>query len=148
MRALDWWLAGLHDVFARVFSALRHLLPERRVRSRSSVQRARRARLAAAAGLAAAAALPLLLWHRPIALIASEFRFEFTYLVMGWTGYTLIALGLAAFVPVIFSIGRMPESRLYSRFWRAYLSWGVSLYLLGFLLAVQVAQIARDHSAP
>jgi hypothetical protein len=105
----------------------------------------RTARLVGLAGFLAAVALPLVLWHRAIALVASDFRIEAQYLT-GWLGYSLIALGLACCLPVIISIGRKPESRLYPRSRKALAAWGVSLYLLGCTLAVQVAAIAAGNS--
>ncbi len=95
-----------------------------------------------------AACLPVALWHRPMTMIAEEFRLELEYLVTGWTAYTLIALGLLFFVPVVLSIGRMPNSRFYPRSRAAYAGWGGSLYTLGILLAAQVAVIAEGPSAP
>jgi hypothetical protein len=77
-----------------------------------------------------------------MAMIAEEFRFDFEYLVTGWTAYALIALGLLFFLPVLLSIGRMPDSRFYPRSRGAYAGWGVSLYTLGIMLATQVATIA------
>jgi hypothetical protein len=109
---------------------------------------ARRARLVGLAGFAGATALPFVLWHRAIWMISSEFRLDSEYLVSGWTGYTLIGLGLLFMAPVVASIGRNPDSRLYPRSRNAYFGWGVSLYLLGLALAAQVATIARDHSLP
>src|ERR687885_2560731 len=107
-------------------------------------QRARRnARLVGLAGFVGALALPIVLWHRAIGLIASDFRFDANYLLTGWLGYALIAAGLLFLVPVLLSIGRSPESRLYPRSRNALLGWGVSCYLLGLALAVQVATIAR-----
>ncbi len=99
-------------------------------------------------GFLLAAALPPLLWHRAISIIASDFRLELEYLVTGWTGYTLIGLGLLFFVPVVVSIGRNPESRLYPRSRNAYAGWGISLYLLGLMLASQVATVARVEAVP
>ena len=93
-------------------------------------------------GFLGAAALPYVLWHRPIEMIAAEFRVDFNYLLTGWLGYGLIVLGLAILIPVLLSIGRHPESRLYPRSRNALLGWGVSLYLLGMAVAVQVAAIA------
>ena len=78
-----------------------------------------------------------------MAIIVQDFRLEFDYLVTGWTGYALIALGLLFFVPVVISIGRLPDSRLYPRSRGAYVAWGVSLYTLGIMLASQVAVIAE-----
>ena len=89
-----------------------------------------------------------MLWHRPMALIAEDFRFELEYLVTGWTAYGLICLGLLFFVPVVVSIGRRPDSRLYPRSRGAYAGWGVSLYTLGIMLAAQVAVIAEGPAAP
>ncbi len=52
-----------------------------------------------------------------------------------------MAAGLVLFIPVALSIGRDPESRFYPRARNAYLGWGITLYLLGFLIAWQVARI-------
>ena len=90
----------------------------------------------------------MVLWHRPMAMIAEDFRFEVEYLVTGWTAYALICLGLLFFLPVVISIGRRPDSRLYPRSRGAYAGWGVSLYLLGLMLAAQVAVIAEGPAAP
>jgi hypothetical protein len=91
------------------------------------------------AGFACAAALPGVLWHRAIAVMASDFRLEVDYLLTGWLGYALIALGLLCLLPVAWSAGRNPGSRLYPRMRNAYLGWGTSLYLMGFAVAAQVA---------
>ena len=90
-------------------------------------------------GFLCAAALPVVLWHRAIAVVATDFRFEFGYLLTGWLGYGLIAGGLLLLVPVVWSAGRRPGSRLYPRARRAYMGWGVSLYIMGFAVAAQVA---------
>lgn len=103
----------------------------------------RTARLVGLGGFVAAAALPVVLWHRAIGLVASDFRLDLDYLLTGWTGYTMIAAGLLFSIPVVLSIGRRPESRLYPRSREAYAGWGTVLYLLGMLLASQVAQIAQ-----
>ena len=101
-----------------------------------------------AGGFLAAAVLPVALWHRAIGVVASDFRLEVEYLVTGWTAYALIGLGLLFFLPVVFSIGRSPESRLYPRSRAACLGWGTTLYLLGMALGSQVAQIASGPAAP
>jgi hypothetical protein len=90
-------------------------------------------------GFACAAALPVLLWHRAIAVVATDFRMELDYLVTGWLGYALIAGGLLMLLPVAWSAGRNPASRLYPRSRNAYMGWGVSLYLMGFVVAAEVA---------
>ena len=55
-----------------------------------------------------------------MAMVIDEFRFELEYFVTGWTAYALIAIGLLFFVPVVLSIGRNPDSRLYPRSRAAY----------------------------
>ena len=125
------------------------LCPEEcRRRTEKHVLSRRKARWVGLAGFLAAAALPALLWHRSISAIASDFRLEVEYLVTGWTGYALIGLGLLFFLPVLVSIGRSPESRLYPRSRNAYAGWGVSLYLLGVILASQVAAVTGLHPTP
>jgi hypothetical protein len=114
--------------------------------SRDQLSR-RTARLVGLGGFIAAAALPALLWHRAIAAIAADFRIEFGYLVTGWLAYALIAAGLLFLVPVLVSIGRKPDSRLYPRSRNALAGWGVSFYVLGTALASQVAQIAAGPGA-
>ncbi len=104
----------------------------------------RNSRLVGLLGFALAATLPPLLWHRAIAAVASDFRLELDYL-SGWTGYVLIALGLCFLLPVLVSIGRTPDSRLYPRGRNAYAGWGVSLYLLGCAIASQVAAVTGLH---
>jgi hypothetical protein len=100
------------------------------------------------AGFLSALALPVVLWHRPIAAIAGDFRMDFDYLITGWTGYGLILLGLLFLVPVVVSIGHTPASRLYPRSRNAYAGWGITLYLLGLILASQVAAVARSYALP
>jgi hypothetical protein len=104
------------------------------------------ARAAGAIGFVAAAALPVLLWHRVIADIASEFRLEPAYLITGWTCWALMGLGLLCLVPVAVQEWRDPEHRFHARGTGAWYGWGITLYLLGFALATQVAQIADGLS--
>ena len=78
------------------------------------------------AGFLLAAALPLVLFPRVLSMVA----------------------GLAFLLPVAWSAGRNPESRWYPRARNAYAGWGISLYLLGFGLATQVAQITSLTSSP
>ena len=107
----------------------------------------RQAQRVGAAGFVAAAALPPILWHRVIGEIASEFKLEANYLITGWSPWILMALGLGFFLPVAISAGRDPESRFYPQARNAYIGWGATLYLLGFLLATQVAQITGSLSS-
>ncbi len=66
----------------------------------------------------------------------------------GWTGYGLILAGLAFMLPVVVSIGRHPGSRLYPRGRKAYAAWGICLYLLGVILASQVAAVTGVGAGP
>jgi hypothetical protein len=103
----------------------------------------RRALRVSAALLLAALGLPVMLWHRVVISIASAFRLDWHYFVMGWTPWVLMAMGLACFVPVAASHLRDPDRRFARRGTNAWAGWGVTLYLLGFALATQVAQIAE-----
>ena len=105
------------------------------------------ARRLGAAGFALALALPVVLWHRVIADIASEFRIDARYLVTGWSPWVLMLLGLCCFVPVVLEDWRNPDRRFYRPGTGAWFGWGITLYLLGFGLATQVAQIADSLGA-
>ena len=107
----------------------------------------KKARWVGLGGFLGALALPLVLWHRPIAAVASEFRLDLDYLVTGWSAYGLIMLGLLFLVPVALSVGRTPASRLYPRNRNAYAGWGITLYLLGLILASQVAAVANVYAS-
>ena len=122
-------------------SEIQRSIHTRRV-ARDSLDR-RTARRVGFAGFALAVALPAVLWHRAIGLVATDFRFELGYLLTGWTAYALIVLGLLFCIPVVLSVGRDPGSRLYARSRQAYAGWAVVLYLLGMVLASQVQQIAE-----
>jgi hypothetical protein len=98
------------------------------------------------AGVAAAAALPAVLWRRPIGLIAGGFEWSLDYLVMGWLGYALIATAILLMLPVVISIGHTPASRYYPRSRNALIGWSASLYVMGSAIAAQVAQIATGLS--
>ena len=107
----------------------------------------RRARRAGAVGFLLAVALPIVLWHRVVADIATEFRFDASYLVTGWAPWVLMTLGLGCFVQVALHEWREVDGRFYGPGTGAWFGWGVTLYLLGFALATQVAQIANGLSA-
>lgn len=107
----------------------------------------RRARRVGAVGFVLAAALPALLWHDVVTAIAGEFQLEWRYLVTGWTPWVLMALGLLCFVPVAVADLRDRDRRFHRRGTGHWAGWGVSLYLLGFALATQVAQIADGLAA-
>jgi hypothetical protein len=116
-------------------------------RARRERARRRQAQLVGLVGFLLAASLPWLLFSRVIGDIASEFRWDVSYLVSEWSPWALIALGIAFFVPVALSAGRDPESRFYPRARAAYFGWGITLYVLGVALASQVAQLDRLTSS-
>jgi heme/copper-type cytochrome/quinol oxidase subunit 1 len=97
-------------------------------------------------GWVVALALPLLLWHHTIGRIASGFRWELNYLVTGWAPWLLMVGGLACFLPVIVDRVRDPGRRFYGSPRAAWFGWSVTLYVLGFALASQVAQITEGLS--
>ena len=100
----------------------------------------RRARRVGAVTLAVAVALPIVLWRDVIVDVAAAYRFDLKHLI-GWAPWALMALGILFFVPVAWSEGRDPEGRFYPKARNAYMAWGVTLYLLGFLIAWQVGRI-------
>jgi hypothetical protein len=102
----------------------------------------RRARRTGAIGFAAALALPIVLWHRVVAGIASEFHLDARYLIAGWAPWVLMALGLLCLAIAGIIDWRERGRRFYGPGSAPWVGWGVSLYLLGFGLATQVAQIA------
>ena len=102
----------------------------------------RRARRTGAVGFLAALGLPILLWHRVIAAIASEFHLDVRYLIAGWAPWFLMAMGLLCLLIAGIIDWRERERRFYGPGSAAWVGWGLSLYILGFALATQVAQIA------
>ncbi len=100
-----------------------------------SAKDARNARLWGLMVFAMALAAPFALWHHAMAEMADDFHLDLGYLITGWMGYGLIALGLLLLVPVVLSVGRSPDSRLYPRSRNVFIGWGTSLYILGTALA-------------
>jgi len=110
-------------------------------------ERARRtARRTGAAGLGVAAALPVVLWHDVVADIAASSRWDATA-VAGWVPWVLMTLGLACAIPIWAEELRDTERRFHRRGTAAWAGWGITLYLLGFALATQVAQIHALHAS-
>ena len=101
-------------------------------------------RLVGFAGLVAAAAIPVVLFRDLLGQVASTFEPSLNWLLTGASGFALMAAGVAAAVPVVMSIGRTPDSRLYPRSRGALAGWGVSLYLLGTMLLLQIGAIAGN----
>ena len=101
-------------------------------------------RLVGAVTVLLVVALPFVLFNGIFQNATTDFRWELTYLVSGWTPFVLMGLGTLWFVPVVVSIGRTGYSRLYIRpvTRHACEAWGLVSYLLGFALALQTSQIA------
>lgn len=97
-------------------------------------------------GYALAVVLPVVFWHQLVVDIASQFTFSLRYLITEWSPWLLILAGLSFGLPVAWSAGADPDSRWYPRARNAYAGWGVTLYLLGVLLAIQVSQIWELHT--
>ena len=93
-------------------------------------------------GLIAAGAVPAFLYHELLGQVWHNFTLDAGYIAFGASGFALMALGLLAGLPVALSIGRDPDSRLYPRSRGALAGWGVSLYLLGIVLVIQIGAIA------
>ena len=114
--------------------------------SRSDARQARRAHRLAEAAYLAACALPAALWAQAIRDIADGAR-----PAPGWAAgalpWALMTAGLAFLLPVAASAGCDPAGRWYPRARNAYAAWGISLYLLGFGLATQVAQMMHFLTA-
>jgi hypothetical protein len=107
----------------------------------------RRARWVGAVGLAVALALPFVLWHRLMADVLSQFRVDLRYLLMECSPWLLMAGGLACLAYVWVLDHRDQDRRFHAQPTGAWFAWGITLYLLGFGLATQVAQLARGFSA-
>ena len=101
-------------------------------------------RILALLALIAAGGVPAFLYHDLLEQVFSSFTLDVGYIAFGASGFTLIALGLLASLPVVLSIGRNPDSRLYPRSRAALAGWGVSLYLLGIMLVIQIGAIAAN----
>ncbi len=102
--------------------------------------RRRQARWLGAVGFLAAAVTPVLLFRHVVEVLAAQPKLELHYLT-GWLPWALLVGGLAFLLPVAWSAGMNPESRWFPRARAAYAGWGITLYLLGFVLAWQVARI-------
>jgi uncharacterized membrane protein len=105
------------------------------------IERGRRqARWLGAGGFLVAAVAPVVLFGHVIRLLAAQPRLELQY-ATGWLPWVLLAGGLLFLLPVAWSAGLDPDSRFFPRARAAYAGWGITLYLLGLLLAWQVAAV-------
>ena len=94
--------------------------------------------------LICAGAVPGYVYRDLLGQVWSNFTLDVGYIAFGASGFTLMALGLLAALPVVLSIGRNPDSRLYPRSRGALAGWGASLYLLGIMLVIQIGAIAAN----
>jgi hypothetical protein len=99
-------------------------------------------RLLGLAGLIAAAGVPVVLFRDLLSDVATTFEPSLNWLLTGASGFALIFAGVIAVTPVVISIGMTPDSRLYPRSRGALAGWGVSLYLMGAMLLIQIGTIA------
>ncbi len=99
-------------------------------------------RLLALTLVLALAAVPALLWHDLIQQLIDGFRLDPGYLLIAWGGFLLMAIGVLSFVPIALTTGGNPGGRFYPRRRDTLTGWGLSLYLLGLLLVVQLGVIA------
>jgi hypothetical protein len=102
--------------------------------------RRRQARWIGALGFLIAAVMPVVLFHDVVEILAEQPRLEVHYLT-GWLPWALLGGGLLFLLPVAWSAGMNPESRWFPRYRGVYTGWGITLYLLGFVLAWQVAAV-------
>ena len=89
-----------------------------------------------------AAVVPVVLWSRHALDTLGQFAWSVGYLA-GLAPLLLMALGLACYVPVVRHRARPGNQRFYEHEPNAWQGWAVVLYLLGFCLATQTAQLAN-----
>jgi MFS superfamily sulfate permease-like transporter len=85
-------------------------------------------------------AVPVTLGYRVLSDVLASFHWSFAYIpeIAPWL---LLLAGVAFLVPVAASAGLDPESRFYPRDRRAYYAWGVSLYVLGAAMAIELFEV-------
>jgi hypothetical protein len=101
-------------------------------------------RLLGLVALLVAGALPAWVFRDLLSNLATSFEPDVNWLFTGAIGFALMWGGLLASIPVVLSIGRTPDHRLYPRSRGSLAGWGVSLYLLGAMLVVQIGAIAHN----
>lgn len=84
---------------------------------------------------------PLILWHRVLSDELASFRWSLSYATADLGPWLLLLGGIGFLVPVALSAGVSPQSRLYPRGRGAFFVWGVVLYLMGAVLAIQVFDV-------
>jgi hypothetical protein len=86
-------------------------------------------------------AAPLFIWHEMLGAVLASFRLSLNYVATELSPWLLFIAAIAFLVPVARSEGRAPDDRLNPHTRRTYIAWGTVLYLLGCILAVEVADI-------
>ena len=95
-------------------------------------------------GLLAAGAVPAWVFRDLLDHLATSFELDLNWLFTGAIGFALMLGGLLASLPVVLSIGRTPDHPLYPRSRGSLAGWGISLYLLGAMLVIQIGAIAHN----
>ena len=101
-------------------------------------------RLLGSVALVAAAAVPAWVFRDLLAHLATSFEPNLDWLLTGAIGFALMLGGVLASIPVVLSIGRTPDHPLYPRSRGSLAGWGISLYLLGAMLVIQIGAIAQN----
>jgi hypothetical protein len=104
----------------------------------------RRSRILGAVAFAIALVTPALLFYDVVAVLAQDVKWGDIRYLGGWVPWVLLVAGLLFLAPVAWSAGMNPDSRWFPRARAAYAGWGITLYLLGFLLAWQVMRIQES----
>jgi hypothetical protein len=89
-----------------------------------------------------AAVVPALLWNRNATATLGAFQWDVGYFA-GLLPMILMALGLVCYLPVVRYRARPADHRFYEAEPHAWQGWAVVLYVLGFCLATQTAQLAH-----
>ena len=106
------------------------------------MSRARRAAPGASLGVVTLlVVVPLILGHRVLRDVIASFHWSLAYAFAELGPWLLLLAGVGFLLPVAISSGLHPESRLYPRARRAYFIWGVILYLLGAVLAMELYDV-------
>jgi hypothetical protein len=95
----------------------------------------------ALAMLALLTVVPLALWRRVLRDELASFHWSLGYAATELGPWLLLLAGIGFLLPVAVSAGVHRESRLYPRARGSYFIWGVVLYLLGIVLAVQAFDV-------
>ena len=93
-----------------------------------------------------AAAVPAVLWSDHARDTLHEFQWKLGYFA-GLMPLVLMGLGIVCYLPVVRHRARRADQRFYQGEPHAWQGWAVVLYILGFCLATQTAQLAHSVHA-